>query len=241
MKLTSVTGQGSFEFDIERFVQGIELTNIRSDSTIKIDMVDDNLNDINVIPLMSVGQLHTIMQKVDKNRIVGNFTTVTSHFDSVKVLFSLQGVIPLTEQRKLRVTLGNLNKRSVVINAIDNDSERLGSLIRIEKSIIKETQPQFDVNLTGVSQLYFEDAVLDKITLLKNISLGGKNQTRKVEFSKEQFAFKSVNSSVMNAVDKAKSYSEFDGTTWDASNLKACTLHYEEELDLFFYKIYNAQ
>ena len=242
MKLVSVSNQGSLVFEIERFVQGIEITNIKEDSTIKVDLVDDNLQDVNVFPQMTIAQMHTIMQELDDNRIVGVYTTATSHFDMVRVLFSKGGVLPFNESKKYKVTLGALNNRAIIVNAIDN--ERVAapvSRIRIEKAIIKETQPQVDVNFSGVSQIFFPDRdVFDKITYLKPFSIGGQSQTRKIELAKEQYASNLTKSGLMNVLEGVNSFSQYDGEIWDVRKLTNVTAHFEAEKDLFYYKIYNA-
>src|SRR5688572_10314397 len=108
MKLFELKGQEKQVLDIERNSMGLLFDYITKTAKIKIDRVENNANDVNVIPEIQVGLLAEILHQITD----GAYVVKEDSFNQIvnfELLFSRAGVLRLDEDNKYRVTLTGLD------------------------------------------------------------------------------------------------------------------------------------
>ena len=177
--LKTISGTGSDVFEIEEVSKGITFKNIRKDSTIKVDLVSTNGEDRNVFPQLTLAQYADLFTSLLPREQV-NQSDGTA-YKSIYIPFSLVGALPFTEDYKLKISLGNLNNRTIEVH--NNDDMYLADfsrLIQVDRHDIKASRSEMKVSVSPYAFAFFPNEEPTKIEMY--------DQGRKVTFGAEQIA-----------------------------------------------------
>ncbi|NER13538.1 hypothetical protein GWK08_08830 [Leptobacterium flavescens] len=185
-ELKKFTGVGSGFFDLEDPAQGVIITNIAKGALIKVDLVSDGSSDRNIIREQSAEQLVALMQAIDPNHAIVAVNADDTAFESMYLLFALNGVLPFSEKRKYRISLKSLNNRTTTFYNLDNS--KLGTPLTVTRAEVRSTLSEKQEDVRGVDLLFFPNGFPDKLThvVTDGFAQDGTPIQRKVEYSQEQ-------------------------------------------------------
>jgi len=158
--IKTISATGSDVVKIEDFSKGITLSNIRLDSTIKVDLVSANGKDRNVYPQMTVEQYIALFTSLTPRE----FITVSDNtaVEQFYLPFSLSGVLALTESEYYEVSLGNLNNRTIQVHNVD-DLIVSNSPIQIDRIDIKSSLSEKLIPVGGYALAFFPNEAATKL------------------------------------------------------------------------------
>lgn len=160
--IKQISGTGSGTVLIEDFSKGINLTNIRKDSTIKVDLVSGNGADRNVYPLMTIQEYADMFTSLLPREQVLISDNVA--YENIYIPFSVSGVLPFTEDEHYVVTLGNLNNRTVTVYNVDDlFAVSFDRAIQVDRHDIKASLSEKVVPTNGYAMAFFPNDEPTKI------------------------------------------------------------------------------
>lgn len=239
MKLFELKGQEKQVLDIERNSMGLLFDYITKTAKIKIDRVENNANDVNVIPEIQVGLLAEILHQITD----GAYVVKEDSFNQIvnfELLFSRAGVLRLDEDNKYRVTLTGLDsEKEAPFNVYNLDHSGLGRAIKISKAEVKSTLSEKETNIVGVDFLYFPNVAPYKVTHLVKERFKGKEITRKVDLGIEQIRLRSFKLATQTGSNVASLYYTWTKPVLPVSGLDTVTIHHDTSLeeDLIYFQV----
>ena len=229
MKLASAVAANELVFEIDEPSQGLIFSDgLKLGTTIKVDLITSNANDVNRIPEIPITDLFEINAYLGLDHTQNYDRTASVFVNAPLVFFSASGVLPFDDDTKYKVTLSNLG--AATFDVFNMDNSKLGVPMVIKKAEVKSTQAERTEMYKNIDLLYFNGGTEPtKMTyLVDDITADGAKRVRKVDISIEQ----------MNAYKNAFEASYYEVTDQQYSNgmqfigfpidqLEAVTLHHD--------------
>ena len=157
---------GSVSFEVKDFTQGIKLEKINSDAVITIDYETDLNGSTNVTIPMTIQQYANTLQAIDNRHFIhqlesvlnGGTMEIEETYENLPVLFSMNGELPLDEDKRYKVSITNIRDGFATIDYSRIRNYYQGSPLRIHLKQIDSELSQKQLNVVDFQCLIFPSA-----------------------------------------------------------------------------------